>query len=163
VSHETYRRITWAHRLLVWPVLFLCVIAPLMIYEQQIRDMIRPPPFEALSARGEMQPNGLWRVTFRFVVREQCGAVTWRKVFRLDGGDDLLIDAVNASRPAARGAVIAGGSSKPGPLEFWLDYEPLSGRHGAFIVTGAFSDCPSGYQSVLALPPVPVDWTGVRP
>jgi hypothetical protein len=162
MSTVIYRRLTWAYHLIVWPVLFLCVVAPLLIYEAEIRDMLRPQPFEVLSSRGEMQANGLWRVTFRFHVREQCGSVTWRKAFRLDGGgDDVLLDAVHASRPAAKAAVIAGGSSRPGPMEFWLEYQPIPGRSGVFLVSGAFSDCPSGYQSILVLPPVPVDWSAL--
>jgi hypothetical protein len=164
MSSTTHRRIKWTAVLLAVPIVFLCIIVPMLAYERQIRDILRPPPFEVLgSPHGQIMPNGLWRVTFRFNVREQCGNVTWRKAFRFDAHDDLLLDAVNASRPQARGAVIAGGSSRPGPLDFWLEYEPIAGRSGVFLVSGAFIDCPSGYQSVLVLPPVPVDWTGVQP
>lgn len=163
MSEVTYKRITWAHRLLFWPIIFLVVIVPIFRYENEIRSILKPPPFETLSARGEMMPSGRWRVTYRFLVREQCRSVTWRKGFRFEGErEDLLVDAVASSRPAARGAVISGGSSPPGPTEFWLEYDSLPGRQGAFLVSGSFADCPSGYQDILTLPPVAVDWTAVR-
>lgn len=162
MSEVVYRRITWAHRLLVWPIVLLCGVIPVLIYEQEIRAFFRPPPFETLASRGELMPNGRWRVTFDFNVREQCRDVTWRKSFLFQGhGNYVLLDAVDAISPNARPAVQAGGASKPGPLEFWLEYEPIPGEVGAFLVIGYFSGCPSGADQIVNLPPVAVDWSGL--
>jgi hypothetical protein len=159
MSEVVYRRITWAHRLLVWPIVLLCGVIPVLIYEQEIRLMLRPPPFETLAARGEMRPNGRWRVTFDFNVRERCGSVTWRKSFWFDQDQQpVLLDAVDATLASARPAVQSGGNSKPGPLTFWLEYAPIRGKVGKFVVVGAFSDCPSGNDQLVNLPPVAVDW-----
>lgn len=154
-----YRRVVWLHRLIFWPIIVLCGVVPALIYEQEIRNMLRPPPFEVVSARGEMMPSGRWRVTYDLVVREQCGSVTWRKAFRFDGAnEDELPPAVASSRGVALAAISSGGNSPPGPLTFWLEYNPLPRQFGKFLVTGAFTNCPSGNDQILTFPPVAVDW-----
>lgn len=159
MSEVVYRRVVWLHRLLVWPIVLLCGVIPILIYENEIREMLRPPPFEVLASHSEMMPNGRWRVTYDLFVRERCGSVTWRKAFRLDGAaEDLLPAAVASSRGVALAAISSGGNSPPEPLTFWLEYAPIHGGVGKFLVTGAFTDCPSGNDQILTFPPVAVNW-----
>lgn len=111
------------------------------------------PPVVGEGARGEMMPNGRWRVERTVRITELCGTALWSRTFKgsLNGEPvvDMLLPAVASSLPGALEPVARGGRRPPGTYTDWWEYELPPGFRGVYIVSVALADCPSGFNDLV--------------
>lgn len=107
--------------------------------------------------------DGLWQVERKLTTIRYCNSITVARSFRgtIRGKPvaDFKLQAARSSLPGTNEPLLTGPGRPPGTSRDWWAYRPVPGFKGSYIVSAALSECDGGFNGVMTMYVLPVDWT----